>query len=196
MELNREEVDYRTLAGAVVPRPIAWTSTLSPDGEPNLAPFSFFNVATTTPPVLMVSVTKYDGDKPDRFKDTHLNIRETKEFVVNIVTRPLLERMNQTSARLPEGENEFEHAEIEPAESTVVDPPRVAEADVSFECSLYDIVPVGKSALILGDVVHAHVDESVTTEGKVDVRKVDAIGRLSGGYYSTIDEYHHHERPP
>lgn len=196
MELNREEIDYRTLAGAVIPRPIAWTSSLSPDGTPNLAPFSFFNVATTTPPILMVSVTKFDGNKPDRFKDTYRNVRETEEFVVNVVTRPLLEAMNETSARLFESENEFDHAELEAAESTLVDPPRVAQTDVAFECTLYDIVPVGKSALIFGDVVHAHVDESVTTDGKLDVTKLDAIGRLSGGYYATIDNYRHMERPP
>lgn len=196
MKLSRSEVGYRTLAGAVIPRPIAWTSSLSPDGVENLAPFSFFNVATTTPPVLMFSVTKFDDRKPDQFKDTHINIRDTEEFVVNIVTRPLLAEMNETSARLPAGESEFDHAEIERADSEVVAPPRVAEADVSFECMLHEIVPIGKSALILGDVVHAHVDDSVTTDGKLDVTKLDALGRLSGGYYSTIDQYRHAERPP
>lgn len=196
MELDRSEVDYRTLAGAVVPRPIAWTSTLSTDGEENLAPFSFFNVATTTPPVLSISVTRFDDRKPDLLKDTYVNVRDTKEFVVNVVTRDLLETMNETSARLEHGQSEFDHAAVERAESTVVSPPRVGNADVSFECTLHDIVPVGKSALILGDVVHAHVDDSVTTEGKMDVTKLDALGRLSGGYYTTIDNYEHAERPP
>ncbi|MGM0605484.1 MAG: flavin reductase family protein [Halobacteriota archaeon] len=196
MELTRSDIDYRTLAGAVVPRPIAWTSTVSPDGTENLAPFSFFNVATTTPPVLLISVTKFDDEKPGFFKDTHRNIRQTEEFVVNLVTTPLLAQMNETSARLPAGESEFDHADIERADSAVVAPPRVQAADVSFECTLYDIVPIGKSALILGDVVHAHVDESVTTDGKLDVTKLDAIGRLSGGYYSPVERYTHLERPP
>jgi flavin reductase (DIM6/NTAB) family NADH-FMN oxidoreductase RutF len=196
MELSRSEIDYRTLAGAVVPRPIAWTSSQSPDGEINLAPFSFFNVATSEPPILLLSVTKFDELKPDFFKDTYVNIREMKEFVVNIVTNPLLETMNETSARLPHGTNEFDHADIEPAESTVVSPPRVANADISFECVLHEIVPVGKSALILGDVVYAHIDDSVTDDGKLDVRKIDAVGRLSGGYYAPVNEYEHQERPP
>lgn len=196
MELTRSEIGYRTVAAAVIPRPIAWTSSLSPDGVANLAPFSFFNVATTTPPVLMFSVTKFDDRKVDFFKDTHRNIRETEEFVVHVVTRSLLETMNETSARLPAGESEFDHAGVERAESTVVDPPRVEEADVAFECTLHEIVPVGKSALVMGDIVHAHVDDSVTTDGKLDVTKLDAVGRLSGGYYSTIDQHHHHERPP
>ncbi|RQG94835.1 flavin reductase family protein [Natrarchaeobius chitinivorans] len=196
MELARSEIDYRTVAGAVVPRPIAWTSSISPDGEENLAPFSFFNVATTTPPVLLLSVTKFDEEKPDLLKDTFVNIRETEEFVVNIVTHPLLETMNETSARLPHGVSEFEHADVERAESTVVSPPRVGNADVSFECTLHEIVPVGKSALILGDVVRAHIDDSITVDGKLDVKELDAVGRLSGGYYSPISEYEYHERPP
>lgn len=196
MELDRSQIDYRTLAGAVIPRPIAWTSSLSPDGEENLAPFSFFNIATTTPPVLLLSVTKFDEEKSDLLKDTLKNIRQTEEFVVNIVTRPLLEMMNKTSARLPHGASEFDHAGIERGDSTVVSPPRVRNADISFECTLYDIVPVGKSALILGDVVYAHIDDSVTVDGKLDVRELDAVGRLSGGYYVTMDNYERHERPP
>lgn len=196
MELARSEIGYREVAGAVIPRPIAWTSSISSEGVENLAPFSFFNVATTTPPVLMFSVTKFDDEKPGFFKDTQRNIRETEEFVVNIVTRPLLEEMNATSARLPAGESEFDHADIHRGESAIVRPSRVEEADVSFECTLHEVVPIGKSALVLGDIVYAHIDDSVTTEGKLDVRKLDAIGRLSGGYYSTIDQYRHAERPP
>lgn len=196
MELSRPDIDYRTLAGAVIPRPIAWTSSISADGDPNLAPFSFFNVATATPPILMVSVTKFDEDKPDRFKDTYQNIRDTKEFVINVVTRPLLETMNETSARLEKSTSEFTHADIATEESTLVKPVRVADTAVAFECTLYDIVPVGKSALIFGDVVHAHIDESVTTDGKLDVTKLDAVGRLSGGYYATVDNLVNLERPP
>jgi len=196
MELSRNEVGYRTLAGGVVPRPIAWTSTLSVDGEENLAPFSFFNVASVTPAVLSIAVTKYDNQKPDRFKDTAANVRETNEFVVNVVTRPWLEKMNATSARLPHGESEWDHADVEQADSVLVDPPRVAGADVAYECKLYDFVPVGKSALLLGEVVYAHVDDEVTSDGKLDVRKLDPLGRLSGGLYAPVESRIHRERPP
>lgn len=196
MELDRSEIGYRTLSGSVIPRPIAWTSTVSAAGDENLAPFSFFTVASSSPPTLVLSVTKFDERKPDRRKDTYVNIRETEEFVVNVVTRSLLETMNETSARLPHGTSEFDHADVDRAESVVVAPPRVESADVSFECTLSDIVPVGNAALILGDVAYAHVDDSITVDGNVDVTKLDAVGRLAGGYYTPIDSYEYHERPP
>lgn len=196
MELSREEVDYRTLVGAVVPRPIAWVSTVSEDGVPNLAPFSFFNVVTSTPPVLSVSVTRYDERKPDRLKDTLVNVRETGEFVVNVVTRPLLEQMNQTSARLPHGASEFDDAGVGRVESSVVEPDRVAEAEIAFECIVYDLHPVGKATLVLGEVVCAHVDDGLTVDGKLDVNEVDAVGRLSAGQYAFLGERIELERPP
>jgi len=196
MELTRGEVNYRTMAGAIVPRPIAWVSSLSADSTENLAPFSFFNAVTSTPPILMFSVTKYDEDKPDKFKDTVRNIVDTEEFVVNIVDRSLLEEMNQSSARLEHGHSEFEFANVERADSRLIDPPRVADSRISFECRLHDLVPVGKAALILGDIVHAHVDDELTTDGKLDVRKVDPLGRLSGGMYTFVDNIVKRERPP
>jgi len=197
MELTSEEVDYRTMVGSVIPRPIAWVSSISGDGEWNLAPFSFFNVATVTPPVLSISVTRYDERKPDRFKDTLANVRETEEFVVNTVARDQLEAMNESSARLAGGDSEWEATGVEPAESTVVEPARVADSPVAFECRLYDTVPVGKSTLVLGDVIQAHIDEDVLTDdGKLDVNEMDLVGRLSAGQYTFIDERVQLERPP
>lgn len=196
MELAREDVDYRTLVGSVIPRPIAWVSTLSEDGVPNLAPFSFFNAVTSTPPVVSIAITRFDDRKPDWFKDTLINIRETEEFVVHIVTMPLLEQMNRSSARLPSDESEFEAADVERVPSTLVDPPRVAEAQVAFECILYDRHPVGGATLILGDIVHAHVDDAVTVDGKLDVNKLDPVARLSAGQYAPLGERVDLERPP
>jgi flavin reductase (DIM6/NTAB) family NADH-FMN oxidoreductase RutF len=194
MELDPTEVRslYRTLAGAVVPRPIAWVSTRSPDGVDNLAPYSFFNVVSVAPPVVMFAPV----DDEDGLKDTPANVRETEEFVVNVVTEPLAAAMNETSATLPHGESEFDRAGLDRAGSTAVDAPRVADSPVAFECSLYEMVSVGASTMVLGEVEWVHVADEVTTDGKLDVEKIDAVGRLSGsGYVRTTDRFSM-ERPP
>ncbi|WP_458186054.1 flavin reductase family protein [Haladaptatus sp. NG-WS-4] len=194
MELDPTEVRslYRTLAGAVVPRPIAWVSTRRPDGVDNLAPYSFFNVVSVAPPVVMFAPV--DGE--DGLKDTPANVRETEEFVVNIVTEPLAEAMNATSATLPHGESEFDHAGLDRAESTTVDAPRVADSPVAFECSLYEMVSIGASTMVLGEVEWVHVADEVTTDGRVDVTKIDSIGRLSGSLYTRTGDRFSMERPP
>ena len=186
---------YRTLAGAVVPRPIAWVSTTSPQGVDNLAPYSFFNVVSVSPPVVMFAPVD-DPDSPEGLKDTPRNVRETEEFVVNVVTEPLAEAMNATSATLPAGESEFDRAELERAESRAVGPPRVAGTPVAFECSLYELIPVGGSTMVLGEVEWVHVADGATTDGKVDVTKLDAVGRLSGSLYANTREQFSMERPP
>jgi len=183
---------YRTLAGAVVPRPIAWVSSQSLDGVDNLAPFSFFNVVGVRPPVVMFAPV----DAADGLKDTPTNVRDTEEFVVNVVTMDLVEAMNETSATLPPGESEFDHAGLARAESTTISPPRVADAKVAFECTLYDFVDVGASSMVLGEVRFVHVADEVTTDGELDVEKLDAVGRLSGSYYATTRERFSLERPP
>lgn len=194
MEFAPEDVGsmYRTLAGGVVPRPIAWVSSTSPDGVDNLAPFSFFNVVSIAPPVLMFAPV----DAPDGLKDTARNVRETEEFVVNVVTAPLAESMNATSASIAPDVSEFDHADVERGDSRRVAAPRVADAAVSFECTLYDFVDVGSSSLILGEVVFVHADDEVTTDGKLDVTKLDAVGRLSGRHYSSTRDRFSMERPP
>ncbi|QSW98604.1 flavin reductase family protein [Haloterrigena alkaliphila] len=183
---------YRVLSSAVVPRPIAWVSTRSDEGVDNLAPYSFFTVASVDPPVLLFAPV----DGADGLKDTPRNARETGEFVVNIVTDGLEEAMNETSATLPADESEFDHAGIERADSTVVDAPRVADAEIAFECSLRDLLDVGGSTLVLGDVEYVHLDESVTTDGKIDVNEVDAVGRLAGSLYTRTADRFSLERPP
>jgi len=196
MELDPDEVSmYRTLAGAVVPRPIAWVSTTSPDGVDNLAPYSFFNVAAVDPPVVMFAPVD-DADSPEGLKDTPRNVRETGEFVVNVVTESVAAAMNETAATLPAGESEFDRADVTRADSRRVAAPRVAESPVAFECSLSEMVDVGGSTMVLGEVEWVHLDDEVTTDGKLDVRKLDAVGRLSGSFYATTDDRFSMERPP
>ncbi|WP_336363407.1 flavin reductase family protein [Halalkalicoccus salilacus] len=192
MEIDIDELDsaYRLLAGSVVPRPIAWVSSRSPEGRDNLAPYSFFNVVAVDPPVVMFAPVGTDED----LKDTPRNVLDTEEFVINVVTMELAEAMNETSATVEE--SEFEHAGLERAESVRVTPPRVADAAVAFECELYDFVEIGGSSMVLGRVVYAHVADEVTTEGKVDVTKLDAVGRLSGSYYASTRDRFSMERPP
>ncbi|WP_101297739.1 flavin reductase family protein [Halegenticoccus soli] len=183
---------YRLLAGAVVPRPIAWVSSRSGDGVDNLAPYSFFNVVAVDPPVLMFAPVGTGED----LKDTPRNVLDTEEFVVNVVTADLAEAMNATSATLAAGESEFDHAGLEKADAERVDAARVADARVAFECRLYDAIEVGGSTMILGEVVYAHVDDDVATAGALDVTKLDAVGRLSGSYYATTRDRFAMERPP
>ncbi|WP_254544276.1 flavin reductase family protein [Halomarina pelagica] len=188
---SRTQSMYRTLSGAVVPRPIAWVSTTSEDGVDNLAPYSFFNVVSSAPPTLLFA----PGDRPGGYTDTARNAIDTGEFVVNVVDRAMAEAMNATSATLRRGESEFEHAGVEAAPSTRVRPPRVAASPVSFECELTDFVEIGTGNAVFGEVVYAHVDDAVTTDGKLDVTKLDAVGRLAGSYYCTTRDRFRMVRP-
>ncbi len=181
---------YRLLSTAVTPRPIGWISTTSETGVDNLAPYSFFNAVATDPPVVMFAPV----GTPE-LKDTPRNVRSSEQFVVNIVTRELLEAMNATSATLPADESEFDHADIERADSVTVDPPRVSAAKAAFECELYDWLEIGRSVLILGEVVHAHVDDSLLTDGNIDIEKLQTVGRLAGNQYATTDSRLSVERP-
>jgi len=181
---------YRLLSTAVTPRPIGWISSRSKAGVDNLAPYSFFNVVAVDPPVVMFAPVGSTD-----LKDTPRNVRETGEFVVNTVSRDLGDQMHATSATLGEGESEFDHVGIERAESVVVDSPRVAAAKAAFECELYDWIEVGGSVLILGEVVHAHVDEDVLTDGQIDIESLDTVGRLSGSQYASTAERFGIDRP-
>ena len=194
MDIDPTTIDgslYRTLSGAVVPRPIAWVSTTD-DGVDNLAPYSFFTVASIDPPVLLFAPV----DGPDGLKDTPRNAIESGEFVVNVVTEATVEAMNETSASLLSGESEFDAAGVTRADSTVVEPPSVAESPVAFECEVYDTQDVGSSTLVLGEVVWVRVDDSVVTDGKLDVQKLDAVGRLAGSLYAKTTDRFSLERPP
>jgi flavin reductase (DIM6/NTAB) family NADH-FMN oxidoreductase RutF len=181
---------YKLLIACITPRPIAWVSTISPKGIPNLAPFSFFNGIGANPPsVLFCPVNHRDGSK----KDTLLNVEATKQFVVNIVPFALAKPMNETSAELPYEQNEFDFAKVTPAPSVKVKPPRVKESPIHMECELYQIVNVGTGPIganvVIGRIVWMDISESVLDDkGQIDPRKLDTIGRMGGmGYARTTD---------
>jgi len=178
---------YALLVGCVVPRPIAFVSSLSRDGIPNLAPFSFFNAGGANPPSLVFSpVTSGAG----RDKDTLHNVRATGEYVVHISPWPLRERMNQASADYPPQIDEFVEAGFTKAPSVKVKPWRAAECPIAMECRLFQIVQHGDGPLranyVIGEVVYFHIAEGLLNGLRVDSTAIDAIGRLGGPMYTRV----------
>lgn len=189
---------YKLLTGAIVPRPIGWISTISLQGAPNLAPFSFFNVVSSNPPHLVFAPSIRTTDRSE--KDTLRNIRQVGEFVVNIVSEDLLEAMNLTSTELPEDVDEFAYAGLTPAPSYKVQPLRVAESRVHFECTLHQLIELGDQpgggALVIGRVVHIHVDEGVLLgEDKINLERLKPVGRLAGNAYCRVSDLIELPRP-
>jgi flavin reductase (DIM6/NTAB) family NADH-FMN oxidoreductase RutF len=188
---------YGWMTSTILPRPIAWVSTLSAEGKTNLAPFSFFQGITANPPTLMfVPVNTREGRK----KDTLRNIEAIPEFVVNLVSFELSEQMNRTAASLPYGESEFERFSIASLPATRVRPPRVAAAPVAFECVLESIHRIGAGALaanvIFGRILALHVrDEVLGADGRPDPAKLDLVGRLGGESYARTTERFDLTRP-
>jgi flavin reductase (DIM6/NTAB) family NADH-FMN oxidoreductase RutF len=189
---------YAWMTQAIIPRPIAWVSTVSADGRTNLAPFSFFQAVCSNPPTLMfVPTNNRDGGK----KDTLRNIEAVPEFVVSLVPHALAGPMNASAAPLPHGESEFDHAGVAPAPSAKVRPPRVAAAPVAFECTLDRIVTIGAGVgagnVVFGRIVALHVAESVLgADGRsLDPVKLDLVARLSGDLYMRTGELFTITRP-
>jgi flavin reductase (DIM6/NTAB) family NADH-FMN oxidoreductase RutF len=172
---------YKLLIGSVVPRPIAWTSTVSGEGVHNLAPFSFFTVASRNPPMLCISVGPRTDQPPDT-KDTLNNIAEMGEFVINIVSLPLSNSMYESSGAHPPKADEFEKAGLTPAPCEVVTAPRVEEAAVSMECLLDRMLQLGTDHLVIGRMVRFHVRDELYKNGRIDVAKLQPLGRLAGNY--------------
>jgi flavin reductase (DIM6/NTAB) family NADH-FMN oxidoreductase RutF len=173
---------YRLLASVVVPRPIAWVSTLAADGTANLAPHSFFTVACTDPPIVQfTSVGR---------KDSLRNVEATGEFVVNFAPEELFEKINATATDFPPHESEFDAVGIEREPSSRVRPPRVADSPVALECRLHSTVVVGDCTLVLGEVVHAAVHEDVVVDGRPDIRRLRPLSRLGGDEWGTVGAIH------
>jgi flavin reductase (DIM6/NTAB) family NADH-FMN oxidoreductase RutF len=182
---------------SIMPRPVAWVSTISLEGRTNLAPFSFFQGVTANPPTLLiVPVNHRDGRK----KDTVRNIEQTGEFVVNVVPYALAEQMNGTASLLPSEESEFEHFGIAQSASVHVRPPRVAASPIAFECTVHLILPVGEGPLaanvVFGRIRYAHVADAVLgPDGMPDPGKLDLVGRLGGELYTRTTERFAIKRP-
>ena len=186
---------YLLLRDTVVPRPIAWVSTVSDAGVTNLAPFSFFNVCSPSPPVLGFSCGPKGDNHNDTnrvVKDTERNIRALGEFVVNVAPEALMDAMIRSADSLPYGQSEFAHTGLAEASSTVVRPPRVAGTPVAYECKLLKIVELGANHWIMGTVVHVHIDPSVYVGAaggnrhRVDLlahQETRPIGRLGRAHY-------------
>ena len=203
-DLSHSEL-YGLILNSVAPRPIAWVSSLSASGQPNLAPFSFFNCVCVEPPLLAFA----PGLRPPKrsahaeahgeSKDTLRNIRETKEFVISIVTYDLAEAMNLTSGDYDASVSEFEIAQLASAPSQVVKVPRVAASPVSFECKLYQILDFSPSpqsgSLVIGQVVSIHVDDAHMKQGKLDRNSLDLIGRMGGIQYTRTTQRFEMVRP-
>ncbi|MGI9049355.1 MAG: flavin reductase family protein [Rubrobacteraceae bacterium] len=172
---------YKLLIGSVVPRPIAWTSTVSRDGVRNLAPFSFFTVASRNPPMLCISVgPRTSDDQPT--KDTLDNVEQTGEFVINVVSMPLANNMHESSKAHPPKTDEFEASGLTPASCEVVKAPRVEEANVSMECTLDRVLPLGSDHLVIGRMVRFHVRDDLYQNGRIDLANLQPLGRLAGNY--------------
>jgi flavin reductase (DIM6/NTAB) family NADH-FMN oxidoreductase RutF len=187
---------YKILIGSIVPRPIAFVSTVNENGTVNVAPFSFFNGVSSKPMAVMFSI----GFKPNGTKkDTLINIERSKEFVVNTVGAWMAEPMNFCSVDLPYGESELDRAGLTPISSDLVSPPRVAEAPVHFECRLLSLTQVGKaeagaSTVVIGEVVRCHIHSRAWNNGKVLLSEINPVARLGGLSYSTIASYFDLER--
>ncbi len=187
-DLNIKD-NYKLIIGSVLPRPIALVSTLSDDGIPNLAPFSFFMGVTANPPTICFAPARKGsgGDK----KDTLTNIEKSGEFVVNIVTEEIAEQMNETATDYPPEVDEFEMAGFTRSDSIMVKPPRVKESPINLECKLYNVFTIGdggagSGALVVGEILVYHIADSLYSDGRINTGLLKPIGRLAGQEYTTL----------
>lgn len=179
------------LQSAVVPRPIAFASTIDQQGNVNLSPFSFFNVFSITPPILIFSPSRRVRDNTT--KHTLENVYEVNEVVVNMVNYSMVEQTSLASVEFPRGVNEFEKAGFTAVASDKVKPPRVKESPVSFECKVKQLIPLGDQGgsgnLVICEIILMHIHDSVLNEaGSIDPLKLDAVARMGGDYYCRINE--------
>ena len=191
LSINPKEIEPAKLQGylqsAVAPRPIAFASTLDENGAPNLSPFSFFNVFSSNPPILIFSPAR--RVRNNTVKHTLINVQNTKEVVINIVNYDIVQQMSLSSTEYPDGVNEFEKSGLTMVDSDVVKPFRVGESPVQFECKVNDVIALGDQGgagnLVICEVVKIHINEAVLdTNGMIDQHKIDLVARMGANWYS------------
>ncbi|MEH7545231.1 flavin reductase family protein [Neobacillus vireti] len=191
-----ERENYKFLIGSIIPRPIAFVTSISKDGVLNGAPFSYFNIVSSNPPMISLSIQRSAGGQ----KDTARNIIESKQFVVHIVDEHNVEKINKTAAGLPPNQSEIELAHLTPVDSVKISVPGVKEAKIRMECSLEHSLELGGldmpgCDLIIGKVVQFHIDNDIYEKGRIDPRGLAAVSRLAGNNYAKIGEIFEIERP-
>jgi len=197
-EDQSERDNYKLLIGTIIPRPVAFVTTCSNQGIVNGAPFSYFNIVSSNPPMVSIAVQRPNG----RLKDTARNIYDSKEFVVHIVDEDNVAAINKTAASLPPDESEIELAGLSQVDSVVIQVPGIKEAKVRMECRLVQAIPLGGtqegmagSDLFIGEVVMFHIDQSIYEDGRIDARELNAVSRLAGNNYAKIGDIFSIERP-
>jgi flavin reductase (DIM6/NTAB) family NADH-FMN oxidoreductase RutF len=178
---------HQYLLGAIGPRPIAFASTVDAEGKPNLAPFSFFNVFSANPPILIFSPAR--SGRTNTTKDTYNNVKVVPEVVINVVNYDIVHQMSLASSPYAPGVNEFEKAGFTALKSDNVKPFRVAESPVQFECKVNEVIELGTEGgagnLIICEVVKIHIhDEVLDSNGMIDQQKIDLVARMGGDWYS------------
>ena len=179
------------MLGAVTPRPIAFASTIDTMGNVNLSPFSFFNVFSANPPIMIFSPARRGRDNTT--KHTYENVLQVKQVVINIVNYDIVQQMSLSSTEYGKGVNEFEKAGLTPLASQTIKPPRVAESPVQFECKVNEVVSLGTQGgagnLVICEVLKMHIDEAILdTNGNIDPVKLDAVSRMGGNWYGRAKE--------
>jgi len=184
-ELSKSQA-YKLLISALIPRPIALVSTISPDGVVNVAPFSFFGGISSKPPIIYISIDrKRDGDK----KDTLKNIEYTGDFVVNMVSEEIAEKMNICAVDFPYGMSEAEIAGLTPVQSESVKSPRILESPINFECKVLKMIEIGDApnTVVFGEILLFNIRDEIIENGVVNPEKLRIVGRLGGNLYTIVD---------
>ncbi|MCB9059684.1 MAG: flavin reductase family protein [Calditrichae bacterium] len=183
--------NYKLMIGSILPRPIAFVSTVSTEGHFNLAPFSFFTGVTSDPPTVLFCPTRQPNEGQP--KDTLINIRETGEFVINIVTEDISEPMNDCATNFPYGVDEFKESGLTAVPAHVVKAPMVKESPIHFECKLNQIIEIGEAKpgggfIVIGEIVLFHIADDLYKNGRIDIDGLKPVGRLAGAEYTKIGE--------
>ena len=192
---NTERDNYKLLIGSIIPRPVAFVTTQSEEGIVNGAPFSYFNIVSSNPPMVSLAIQRPDA----HLKDTARNIYSNHQFVVHIVDDENVAKVNETAASLAATESEIELANLTLVHSDKVTVPGVLEAKVRMECKLVQAIPLGGdgpgSDLFIGEVVCFHIDEAIYEDGRIDPRGLNAVSRLAGPNYAAIGDVFSIDRP-